>query len=193
MPKPRSLLLSLACALVAALALATPASAQDVPTNQAMYESGPSGRFLMGGQWLFRLDPGNQGLGQRFMRQTSTEGWSPVAVPNAWNAKDESVESMRGTVGWYRKDFRLPTRSARYDWVVRFESVNYRSRVWLNGRPVGSNRGAYLPFEVRLPARYLSRGGTNRLVIRIENIRKSFDLPPSGFTRTSVPTGGLWI
>ena len=33
---------------------------------------------------------------------------------------------------------------------MRFESVNYRSRVWLNGKPMGSNRGAYLPFEIRL-------------------------------------------
>ena len=188
----RSILLALAAAVLATCALAVPASAQDVPTNRALYENGPSGRFLMGGQWLFRLDPGNAGLNARYMRQTSTDGWSPVSIPNAWNAKDESVESMRGTVGWYRKDFRLPSRSSRHDWVVRFESVNYRSRVWLNGRPVGSNRGAYLPFEVRLPSRGLKRGGTNRLVIRVENIRKSFDLPPSGFTRTSIPTGGWW-
>jgi beta-glucuronidase len=34
---------------------------------------------------------------------------------------------------------------------VRFESVNYRSKIWLNGKPIGKNRGAYLPFEIRLP------------------------------------------
>ena len=146
----------------------------------------------MNGEWLFRLDTANQGLRQGFHKQTDRDGWNPTTVPNAWNAQDQSPESMRGTVGWYRKDFRLPSRSSRYDWTLRFESVNYRSRVWVNGKRVGTNRGAYIPFEFRIPRSYLKRGGVNRLVVRVENIRKTFDLPPSGFTRTSVPTGGWW-
>ena len=180
--------------LVALLCLlpAATASAQDTPKRQALYADGPDNRHLMDGEWLFRLDPGNRGLSEGFMRGAGRAGWNPVTVPNAWNAGDESPASMRGTVGWYRKDFRLPSRSSRYDWTLRFESVNYRSRVWLNGKPVGSNRGAYLPFELRIPRSALKRGGVNRLVVRVENIRKTFDLPPSGFTRTSVPTGGWW-
>ena len=53
---------------------------------------------------------------------------------------------MNGSIGWYRKDFELPSKSAALDWAMRFESVNYRSDVWLNGRKLGSHRGAYLPF-----------------------------------------------
>ena len=41
---------------------------------------------------------------------------------------------MIGGVGWYRKDFSLPEASRALEWAVRFESVNYRSRVWLNGK-----------------------------------------------------------
>ena len=65
---------------------------------------------------------------------------------------------MIGGVGWYRKDFSLPEASRALAWAVRFESVNYRSRVWLNGKRVGSNRGAYIPFELRLNG--LKRRGT---------------------------------
>ena len=101
----------------------------------------------MDGQWLFRLDAGDAGIKQRFMRQTGTEGWAPVRVPNVWNLGDPSNESMAGSIGWYRKDFELPNASRALAWVVRFESVNYRTRVWLNGKPVGENRGAYIPFE----------------------------------------------
>ena len=187
----RSLLLA-----VAALALAAvPAAAQDTvstPSDKTLYEDGATNKFLVDGTWLFRLDGRDRGLGQRYMRTTSTAGWSPVSVPNAWNATDESVASMRGSIGWYRKDFRLPTGSARYDWVLRFESVNYRSAIWLNGRRIGGHRGAYLPFEVRVPDSALKRGGVNRLVVRVENRRKPWDLPPSGFSRTSIPTGGWW-
>jgi beta-glucuronidase len=190
MPSKTRLLVPLLALLC--LVPAGTAAAQDTPKRQALYADGPDNRYLMDGGWLFRIDRANQGLSQGWNRQTRTAGWSPTTVPNAWNAGDESPASMAGTVGWYRKDFKLPSSSRRYDWTLRFESVNYRSRVWLNGRLVGTNRGAYIPFELRIPRSALRRGGTNRLVVRVENIRKPWDLPPSGFTRTSVPTGGWW-
>jgi beta-glucuronidase len=178
--------------LIALLAPAASASAQDPPSERVLYRDGHANRYLMDGQWLFRLDPGNRGLAEGLMRQASTEGWSPTTVPNAWNATDETPESMKGTIGWYRRDFRLPSSSRRYDWILRFESVNYRTRAWLNGRPIGSNRGAYLPFELRIPSGLLRRGGVNRLVVRVDNVRRTFDLPPAGMSRTAVPTGGWW-
>ncbi|MBA3327033.1 MAG: beta galactosidase jelly roll domain-containing protein [Solirubrobacterales bacterium] len=185
-------LLALPIALFAAMACAPAALAQDGITRGTVYKDGPDNRYLLGGEWLFRLDKGNVGLSQGFMRQSSTAGWTKTAVPNSWNAGDDSVESMTGTAGWYRKDFRLPDRRSRMSWVVRFESVNYRARVWLNGRPVGRNTGAYLPFEVRLPASALRRRGTNRLVIRVDNRRLRSDFPPSGLTGAGDPTGGWW-
>jgi beta-glucuronidase len=121
----------------------------------------------MGGQWRFRLDKEDVGLKQRFQRQTSRAGWSDVQVPHAWNVGDDSPESMAGSIGWYRKDFTLPSAASALSWAVRFESVNYRSQIWLNGRPVGSNKGAYLPFEVMLDD--VKRRGPNRLVIRVDS------------------------
>jgi beta-glucuronidase len=98
---------------------------------------------------------------------------------------------MNGTVGWYRKDFELPSASAALDWALRFESVSYRATVWLNGRRVGSNAGAYLPFTVLLNR--VSRRGTNRLVVRVDSRRGPTDLPPGRISpRTRLPTGGWW-
>lgn len=182
------LLLLAACLLVPAQAFAQ----GDVPDGKPLYQDGPSGRILMNGRWLFRLDQPEVGLTQHFQDQVSTAGWSGVRVPNAWNATDQSLESFQGSVGWYRKDFQLPSAAKDLTWVVRFESVNYRSRVWLNGKPVGSNRGAYLPFEVRLPASALKRIGTNRLVVRVENHRFAYDFPPAGLSVAGAPTGGWW-
>jgi beta-glucuronidase len=180
--------------LLAVLAAPAAAHAQDAqaPAEKALYEDGPSGRHLLDGGWLFRTDPASDGDRQGFQRQTTAEGWSPTTAPNAWNATDESVESFIGGLGWYRKDFRLPSAAARLDWIVRFESVNYRSRVWLNGRPIGSHKGAYLPFELRLPAGALKRTGTNRLVVRVDNRRLATDFPPSGLSDRGTPTGGWW-
>lgn len=191
MSRRRSLVLF---TLIAALVGAAPAAAQTVqtPTEKALYKAGPSGRYLLDGDWLFRLDPGNVGLRDGYAKQTTTDGWTGTTVPNAWNATDQSVESFMGSVGWYRKDFKLPSAKAALNWVTRFESVNYRSRVYLNGTLVGSNKGAYLPFEIRIPPSILKRSGTNRLVVRVENKRLATDFPPAGLSVQGVPTGGWW-
>ena len=167
-------------------------AAADGVTRGTIYQDGPDNRYLLGGEWLFRRDDLGQGLGQSFQRQAGREGWAPLTVPNAWNVGDYSVASMTGTVAWYRKDFRLPDARARLDWLVRFESVNYRSRVWLNGVPIGRNTGAYLPWDLRIPRSALKRDGTNRLVIRIDNRRLRTDFPPSGLTGSGDPAGGWW-
>jgi beta-glucuronidase len=171
---------------------ATSAAEGDGLLNKTLYKGGASGRFLMGGQWYFRMDPSGNGASQGFQSSASTVGWKPVAVPNAWNAKDYSDASFAGGVGWYKKSFHLPSSSKSTSWVVRFESVNYRTQVYLNGKLVGKNTGAYIPFEIRLPASLLKRTGSNLLAVRIDDRRFPTDFPPSGLSATGVPTGGWW-
>ena len=120
--------------------------------------------------------PTDQGVKQRWMRSASTAGWSTVKVPNVWNLGDASNESMAGGIGWYRKDFELPSADCALEWAFRFESVNYRARVWLNGRRSARTRGAYLPFEVPA-ATALKRRGTNRLVVRVDSQAPGQRLP----------------
>ena len=77
-------------------------------------------------------------------------GWSTVQVPHAWNVGDDSVASMNGSVGWYRKDFELPDARprARLGGALR---VGQLPRARLAQRPRGRlPRGAYLPFTVPL-------------------------------------------
>jgi beta-glucuronidase len=176
--------------LVLLLVVPQAAHAADKPPAKTLYKDGPDGRYLLGGDWLFRLDNEDQGVKSRFMRQTSKAGWNKVTVPNVWNLGDPSNESMAGGIGWYRKDFDLPSAASSLAWVFRFESVNYRTKVWLNGTPLGENTGAYIPFE--MAAKALKRKGTNRLVLRIDSRRKPTDFPPAGLNADGVPTGGWW-
>ncbi|MDA0185700.1 beta galactosidase jelly roll domain-containing protein [Solirubrobacter phytolaccae] len=175
-----------------ALLLCVPSSAHaaDKPNEQALYQDGPQGRYLLDGDWLFRKDDADQGINQRWMRTTSTAGWNTVKVPNVWNLGDASNESMAGGIGWYRKDFELPSADSALAWAFRFESVNYRTRVWLNGKPIGENTGAYIPFEIQ--AAGLKRKGTNRLVVRVDSKRLDRDFPPARTNADGVPSGGWW-
>jgi glycosyl hydrolase family 2 len=190
MPVMRASLRLLLPAIALLALLPAQARAADKPSSKTLYADGPEGRYLLDGQWLFRLDNSDQGVKQRFMRQTSAAGWKPVKVPNVWNLGDASNASMQGGIGWYRKDFELPSAASALDWAVRFESVNYRTRVWLNGKPVGENTGAYIPFQFQLAG--LKRKGTNRLVVRVDSRRAPTDFPPSGLNTDGVPTGGWW-
>ncbi|MFZ1997741.1 MAG: glycoside hydrolase family 2 TIM barrel-domain containing protein, partial [Solirubrobacteraceae bacterium] len=150
---------------------------------------GPTDRWLLGGTWLYRADATDAGLGAGWWHDVaSTDGWTPLTVPNSFNAGDLSTESMNGSVGWYRRDFTIPPRAfATYvpirfrSWIVRFESVNYRATVWLNGRKIGVHAGEYLPFEFALKG---LRPGVNRLIVRVDNRRDNGDLPPGN--------GGWW-
>ena len=185
-------------ALLILLALAAPAAAQtpappyrpDVPENRTLYDNGQAGRYLVGGTWLYRADPKDEGVGLEFFRRSSTTGWSQVSVPHDWTAGDNSIASMNGSVGWYRKDFRVPSRAPNLSWILRFESVNYRATVYLNGRQIGTHVGAHLAFEI--PAEGISRTGVNRLVIRVDSRRGPQDLPPGGSGSDALPRGGWW-
>jgi glycosyl hydrolase family 2 len=159
------------------------------PTFGALYRDGPDDRWLLGGTWLYRQDTANAGLAAGWWRNVaSTDGWNPVSVPNSFNAGDLSNASMSGWVGWYRRDFTIPPKAfAAYvagrfrSWIVRFESVDYRATVWLNGRKIGFHAGEYLPFEFALKGVH---AGVNRLIVRVDSHRGNGDLPPSN--------GGWW-
>ncbi len=160
------------------------------PTYGALYHDGQSDRWLLGGSWLYRADPTNVGIAQSFFAPTSsTAGWSGVTVPNSWNAGDFSNASQTGSIGWYRRDFTLPATAfptyvpARFrSWIVRFESVNYAATVWLNGRQIGTHKGAYLPWELDLKGLH---AGVNELVVRVSSLRTPADFPPG-------PGGNWW-
>jgi beta-glucuronidase len=166
-------------ALIALLCAPPPADAAE----------GQSGRYLLGGTWHERPDPADAALRDSLPASSSLAGWRAVAVPVAVNAGDFSESSYTGSVHWYRKDFRLPRVRGGSSWRLRFESVSHRARVWLNGRPLGSHVGAYLPFEV--PARSIHRG-VNRLVLRVDNRRRPDDIPPLSQRETGTFEGGWW-
>jgi beta-glucuronidase len=96
---------------------------------------------------------------------------------------------MTGSVGWYRRDFTLPSSAfahyvpARFrSWIINFQSVNYSATVWLNGYEIGTHSGAYLPFE--FPLKHVHEG-VNRLIVRVSDVRGPTDFPPG-------PYGGWW-
>ena len=166
-------------------------AAAQAPKPGALYVDGPSGRYLLGGTWLRRPDDG-VGLRERFQDSVSSAPWTAVTAPNAWNAGQTTAASYAGAVTWYRKDFMLPSSSKSDEWIVRFESINNATTIWLNGHPIGSHTGAFLPFELALPSADLHAHAVNRLVLRISDAHALTDLPPQNSPGPSGVVGGWW-
>jgi Glycosyl hydrolases family 2, TIM barrel domain/Glycosyl hydrolases family 2, sugar binding domain/Glycosyl hydrolases family 2 len=151
----------LTAALVTLLLIPAAAGAY-TPRERALYEDGPSGRYL---------------LDQAWSTSSSQSGrFRPVSIPNVFNARDYTVRGNRSRVQWYRERFTLP-RTPAAGWKLRFESVNVRADVWLNGRKIGSHVGAYLPLE--LSANGIRRG-SNELLVRVDGRKQRDDIPPAG-------------
>jgi beta-glucuronidase len=147
-----------------ALVLAMPAAAGAyTPRQHPLYEDGPSGRYLLGSGWSTSADRSGR--------------FRAVSIPNAFNARDYSTKGNRSRVQWYRERFTLPSATRAAGWRLRFESVNVRADVWLNGRKIGSHVGASLPFELAASG---IRRGTNELVVRVDGRMRRDDIPPAG-------------
>jgi Glycosyl hydrolases family 2, TIM barrel domain/Glycosyl hydrolases family 2, sugar binding domain/Glycosyl hydrolases family 2 len=165
-----------ACGLVAVLAgiLVLVASAESDGTASPVVLSphggaptiyaGPGDRAQLDGLWRFRRDSDASGLEKGF--QAGNFGGDLVRVPYVPSATriggERGVAVFRGTVGWYRTKLDVPVDGV---YAVRFESVNHKAQVFIDGKRVGSHTGEYLPFEVQS---FLKAGVRHSLVVRAD-------------------------
>jgi hypothetical protein len=126
--------------------------------------TGDPARVALDGTWWVREDPRAIGTGHGWQR--GGFGGNPHRLPYVPNARAitgaKGVRSHEGSVAWYRTTFRVPD-DGRYG--LRFESVNHKAQVWIDGRPAGEHVGTYLPFEID---RELRAGRDHTLVVRAD-------------------------
>jgi beta-glucuronidase len=178
---------AIAAVLAAQAHVAIAVAAAPVPSERTLYADAPNGMFLLDQGWTSRADPSDAGLRDGWQRPGQTDGFAPVAIPNAFNAGDLSRRSFSGGVQWYRTTFTQPQVDGVAQWRLRFESVNVDATVWLNGTEIGHHRGAYLPFEFAGDV----RAGENELVVRVDSRGRPGDLPPSNRPRGWWNYGGI--
>ncbi|HEV2774074.1 MAG TPA: glycoside hydrolase family 2 TIM barrel-domain containing protein [Solirubrobacteraceae bacterium] len=126
--------------------------------------AGPGQRAQLNGLWRFRRDRDDTGLDKGF--QTGKFGGELVRVPYVPDATKitgrRGIPIFRGTVAWYRTNLTVPVDG---NYALRFESINHRARVFLDGKEVARHKGEYLPFDVRA---FLKGGERHKLVVRAD-------------------------
>src|SRR3954447_6949902 len=143
---------------------------------------GPTGRRALDGPWTVRLDPQARGSARGYASGAFTG--RDVRIPWVANGRDvSSLTAYRGSIAWYRATVSV---AATADYAIRFESVNHRARVWVDGRALTRHTGASLPFEAdaRLSA------GTHRLVVRAD-WRSPEAMRAEGWFRSWFNFGGI--
>ena len=126
--------------------------------------AGPGDRAQLDGLWRVRRDRDDVGLDKGF--QDGKFAGELVRMPYVPDATKISgrrgIAYFRGTVAWYRTKLDVPVDGI---YAIRFESVNHKAQVFVDGKRVGKHKGEYLPFEVKI---FLKAGQRHTLVVRAD-------------------------
>ena len=111
-------------------------------------------------------------------------------MPNAANAGDFSVAQLPGQRALVPQGLQAPRGGDGTKWMLRFESVNYRATVWLNGKPIGLHtRRATCRSSCAAKG---MRRGVNRLVVRVDSRRRAVRHPAAVGVRSGGTFEGGW-
>ncbi len=121
----------------------------------------------LNGTWDFRFDPQNEGEKADWFRPKRGNFNQKILVPFPWESVLSGVErpDYKG-VAWYRRSFELPSGWKGKAIFLCFGALDWKAKVWLNGKFVGEHEGGYTPFEFLL--KNVQPHG-NVLVVRAED------------------------
>lgn len=127
------------------------------------------------GEWSFRFDDANEGLGAGWQRDPVFSDTIVVPFP-----PESSASGIHDTghhaIAWYHREFdAVDLAAAGYRGepgtrlMLRFGAVDYRCRVWLNGVFLGSHEGGHTPFAVEATHAIDLAKGSQSLVVRTQD------------------------
>ena len=97
-----------------------------------------------------------------------------VHLPQSFLTYSPEMRHYNGLV-WSQRRFtaHLPPGKRAF---LRFGAVDYRAKVWLNGKFIGEHEGGFTPFSFEVTK--LLRDGDNRLTVGADSERTAADVPP---------------
>ncbi|NOZ55158.1 MAG: hypothetical protein GXO73_00005 [Calditrichaeota bacterium] len=125
-------------------------------------------KLSLDGPWQFRFDPQDRGLAEAWYSGAAGGTWRTLSVPGTYNVQVPESLWYQGKA-WYRRKFRVPANwptGGRF--LLRFNGVALRSRVWVNGKQVGEHPFAYTGFELDVTDA-VQRSADNLLAVQVDN------------------------
>jgi beta-galactosidase len=126
---------------------------------------------LFNDNWRFKLSDVKNGADTN----TDDSGWRVLNLPHDWTIEgvynpDRASCSgyLTGGIGWYRKNFTIPTSEKDKKIYIYFEGVYNHSEVFINGTSVGKRPNGYISFMYDLTP-YLKFGQENILSVKVDH------------------------
>lgn len=153
----------------------------------------------LNGWWDFSFDPTEEGLSNGWY-QADAKLEQMINVPFCWESSLSGVEnsSYLGQA-WYQKKVTVDKDWDGRKLFLKFGAVDWKCKLWVNGREVGEHVGGYTAFEFDV-TEYLNAGQENTLTLWVEDkgsygddsypalIGKQGRNAPCGYIHTS----GIW-
>ncbi|MFT7775060.1 glycoside hydrolase family 2 protein [Roseateles sp.] len=97
-----------------------------------------------------------------------------MEIPGAWNAATPELRWYDGLI-WFQRRFDAAAAKPGQRSFLRFEAVNYRANVYLNGKEVGRHEGGFTPFVLEVTDALRTSG--NRLVVGVDSRHDAQSIP----------------
>jgi beta-mannosidase len=104
------------------------------------------------------------------LNQVPPDIWRRIGVPGNWFLEGHASSST----AWYRLRFDVPASVEKRVARLRFEGVDYRTEVWLNGHRLGSHEGSFQPFDYAVSG-LLASDRSNLLLVRVDSPEEAAD------------------
>lgn len=105
-------------------------------------------------------------------------GWKEVELPHTYNASDMQVIERNYYEGeaYYRKEYFFPKELKEKRLFLKFEGVGSCADVYVNGRLVGTHKGAYGAFVCEIGT-ILKPDAKNMIVVKVDNASRPDVIP----------------
>ncbi len=148
------------------------------------------------GDWQVIFDDDNKGRPLHWEQAGSFLAHPEPETVSVPACLEEFRQDYEG-VAWYGRVVSVPE-----DWTgktvrIRFDAVNYRAEVWINGEAAGAHEGGYVGFDLEI-GDLLRPGEDNFIAVRVITPLITRDVVIDGLGRDDMPhwrgaiAGGIW-
>ncbi|HEV2107770.1 MAG TPA: glycoside hydrolase family 2 TIM barrel-domain containing protein [Thermomicrobiales bacterium] len=121
------------------------------------------------GHWGFGHDDGDVGLDQGWAERDDVFNRT-IIVPFPPESRASGIADPGfHPVVWYRRVFTVPHQDRDRRLILHFGAVDYRARVWVNGRMVAEHEGGQTPFSADITSVLLPGDAEQVVVVRAED------------------------
>ena len=138
----------------------------------------------LNGEWHYLVDQDDDGMSRRYYLNGKPSGnrdfveygfnaAPTLHVPGDWNFQRPELQFYEGTV-WYQKTFDYHAQPATRVFLY-LGAANYRTRVWLNEKPLCEHEGGFTPFNC--DATSALNDGANVVIVSVNDTRRPDNIP----------------